>query len=188
MLNHVLVYVISTTYVSDFNMVVEFAFFTAQFHLEKILIISISGWKNQQRREAVYNWCFWIQEIIYSCNCIIIFCFLDFFYFILTKLYLEAPGGSSYITQFVFVPGYYKPVGKKNIRHIVDNEVCARSCYFNPSCIAFSYENENCFLYDSLHEGRTSIYIYLWIRNSVQVAYSKCSKIWHLNFKELWKS
>ncbi|VDD91804.1 unnamed protein product [Enterobius vermicularis] len=79
--------------------------------------------------------------------------------------------GQHYLKKFLYLPGYYTPQGKQLIPNILNGELCSRLCYFNPTCVGFQYDDEECIIYRTVTQGPTRSYIYLWMRKGLSGGY-----------------
>ena len=75
---------------------------------------------------------------------------------------LDYLGKRRFLTEFVYAPGFYRPLLPQVVPNIQNVELCARACYLNPSCVGFQYSNSICETFTSLQGGDARAYIYLF--------------------------
>lgn len=68
----------------------------------------------------------------------------------------------------MYVPGYHETSGGETVPNILNVELCSKTCYFNPSCVAFHYVNRNCVTYSST-QGGPRLFLYLWLKAKRQM-------------------
>lgn len=69
-----------------------------------------------------------------------------------------------YLLEFIYAPGFFKPGGEEIVPNTPSVEICAKTCYLNPSCVAFQYSATACRIYRSLTQGQMRLYVYSFIR------------------------
>ena len=75
-------------------------------------------------------------------------------------------------------------MGRTITPEIPNSELCARTCYFDTSCVAFQYRYGTCAKYRSLSHGPRVVHIYAFLRRTNPELESNAPFFYRRNFKK----